>query len=154
MTPSHRVPKSDHFVAFAAAALRAALLLEGKTGMIRGNGDLHRGEAVFYHARIGIDRLKSPSTKSYLCFGASCSSPLCARIPPKPRSSAINCCCAPATSASLSAGIYSYLFLAQRSLLKIQQIVREEMDAIGGAGDAAAGAATRPKCGRNRAAGT
>ena len=32
----------------------------------------------------------------------------------------------------LSAGIYSYLFLAQRSLLKIEQIVREEMDAIGG----------------------
>src|SRR5437660_10113297 len=32
----------------------------------------------------------------------------------------------------LSAGIYSYLLLAQRSLLKIQQIVREEMDAIGG----------------------
>src|SRR5689334_12007613 len=31
----------------------------------------------------------------------------------------------------LSAGIYSYLFLAQRSLLKIQGIVREEMDAIG-----------------------
>ncbi len=31
----------------------------------------------------------------------------------------------------LSAGIYSYLFLAQRSLLKIQQIVREEMNAIG-----------------------
>ncbi len=31
----------------------------------------------------------------------------------------------------LSAGLYSYLFLAQRSLLKIQQIVREEMDAIG-----------------------
>ncbi len=32
----------------------------------------------------------------------------------------------------LSAGIYSYLFLAQRSLLKIEAIVREEMDAIGG----------------------
>src|SRR3954452_7573145 len=31
----------------------------------------------------------------------------------------------------LAAGIYSYLFLAQRSLLKIQQIVREEMDAMG-----------------------
>jgi prolyl-tRNA synthetase len=30
----------------------------------------------------------------------------------------------------LSAGIYSYLFLAQRSLRKIQQIIREEMDAI------------------------
>src|ERR1700744_563330 len=32
----------------------------------------------------------------------------------------------------LSAGIYNYLFLAQRSLLKIQQIVRQELDAIGG----------------------
>jgi prolyl-tRNA synthetase len=32
----------------------------------------------------------------------------------------------------LAAGIYSYLLLAQRSLLKIQQIVREEMNAIGG----------------------
>jgi prolyl-tRNA synthetase len=31
----------------------------------------------------------------------------------------------------LAAGIYSYLGLAQRSLNKIQQIVREEMDAIG-----------------------
>src|SRR3954451_19478593 len=32
----------------------------------------------------------------------------------------------------LAAGIYNYLFLAQRSLLKIENIVREEMDAIGG----------------------
>jgi prolyl-tRNA synthetase len=32
----------------------------------------------------------------------------------------------------LSAGIYSYLLLAQRSLLKIEEIVREEMNAIGG----------------------
>jgi prolyl-tRNA synthetase len=31
----------------------------------------------------------------------------------------------------LSAGIYNYLFLAQRSLLKITAIVRQEMDAIG-----------------------
>ncbi len=31
----------------------------------------------------------------------------------------------------VAAGIYSYLFLAQRSLLKIIRIVREEMDAIG-----------------------
>ncbi len=31
----------------------------------------------------------------------------------------------------LSAGIYSYLFLAQRSLLKIAHIIRREMDAIG-----------------------
>jgi prolyl-tRNA synthetase len=32
----------------------------------------------------------------------------------------------------LSAGVYSFLLLAQRSLLKIQAIVREEMNAIGG----------------------
>ncbi len=32
----------------------------------------------------------------------------------------------------LAAGIYNYLPLGQRSLLKIQQIVREEMNAIGG----------------------
>jgi len=31
----------------------------------------------------------------------------------------------------VAAGIYSYLMLAQRSLLKIQQIVRSEMDAMG-----------------------
>src|SRR4051795_8652316 len=31
----------------------------------------------------------------------------------------------------LGAGIYNYLFLGQRSILKIQQIVREEMDKIG-----------------------
>ena len=31
----------------------------------------------------------------------------------------------------LAAGIYSYLLLAKRSLLKIERIVREEMDAIG-----------------------
>ena len=31
----------------------------------------------------------------------------------------------------VSAGLYNYLFLAQRSLLKITEIVREEMDAIG-----------------------
>ncbi len=31
----------------------------------------------------------------------------------------------------LAAGIYSYLYLAQRSLLKIEAIVREEMDAMG-----------------------
>ena len=31
----------------------------------------------------------------------------------------------------LSAGLYCYLYLAQRSLNKIERIVREEMDAIG-----------------------
>lgn len=31
----------------------------------------------------------------------------------------------------LGAGIYNYLYLAQRSMLKIQQIIRQEMDAIG-----------------------
>jgi prolyl-tRNA synthetase len=32
----------------------------------------------------------------------------------------------------LAAGVYNYLFLAQRSLLKIMAIIREEMNAIGG----------------------
>jgi prolyl-tRNA synthetase len=32
----------------------------------------------------------------------------------------------------LAAGVYNYLFLAQRSILKITKIVREEMNAIGG----------------------
>jgi prolyl-tRNA synthetase len=32
----------------------------------------------------------------------------------------------------LAAGLYSYLYLARRSLLKIERIIREEMDAIGG----------------------
>src|SRR6202453_3001341 len=32
----------------------------------------------------------------------------------------------------VAAGIYTYLYLAQRSLLKIQGIIRQEMDAIGG----------------------
>ena len=32
----------------------------------------------------------------------------------------------------LSAGFYCYLYLAKRSLLKIERIIREEMDAIGG----------------------
>ncbi len=32
----------------------------------------------------------------------------------------------------LSAGLYCYLYLAQRSLRKIERIIREEMDAIGG----------------------
>ena len=31
----------------------------------------------------------------------------------------------------VSAGIYAHLMLARRSLLKIMQIIREEMDAIG-----------------------
>ena len=50
----------------------------------------------------------------------------------------------------LSAGIYNYLFLAQRSLLKIQRIIREEMDAIGGQEMLLPGAASRGSCGRNR----
>ena len=54
----------------------------------------------------------------------------------------------------VAAGIYSYLFLAQRSLLKIQSIVRAEMDAIGAAGIPAARSEYRRNSGRNPAAGT
>ena len=52
--------------------------------------------------------------------------------PPRPKLSATSFCCAPGYIRQLAAGIYNYLMLAQRSLLKIQQIVREEMNAIGG----------------------
>ena len=41
----------------------------------------------------------------------------------------------------LAAGIYSYLPLGQRSLAKIEAIVREEMDGIGAPGVLPAGAA-------------
>ena len=54
----------------------------------------------------------------------------------------------------LSAGIYSYLFLAQRSLLKIIAHRARGDGRHRRAGDAAARAATRPRSGRNRAAGT
>jgi prolyl-tRNA synthetase len=46
----------------------------------------------------------------------------------------------------LAAGIYNYLFLAQRCLRKIEDIVRLEMDACR--------RCCRPNCGRNPAAGT
>ena len=42
-----------------------------------------------------------------------------------------------------SAGVYSYLLLAQRALLKITRIVREEMDADRRPGDASAGDQSR-----------
>ena len=53
----------------------------------------------------------------------------------------------------LAAGIYSHLFLAQRSLLKITAIVREEMDSIG-AQEFHLPALNPAECGRNPAAGT
>ena len=109
----------------SAAELLPQFFLEGKSGVIRANGDFHNG------SKSDFTMLELELSLTALCFGASCSFPHCARTPPRPKSPATSCCCAPAISASLSAGIYNYLFLAQRSLLKIQQIVREEMDAIG-----------------------
>jgi prolyl-tRNA synthetase len=44
---------------------------------------------------------------------------------------ATNSWCAAVYIRQLAAGVYSYMFLAQRSILKIIGIVREEMDAIG-----------------------
>ena len=67
-----------------------------------------------------------------LCSGANYSSPRCARRLPRRKSPATNCCCAPDTSGSCRRASTAICFLAQRSLLKIIAIVREEMDAIGG----------------------
>ena len=65
------------------------------------------------------------------CFGANFLSPPCGKCPPKPRSASHQLLLRAGYIRQLSAGIYSYLFLAQRSLIKIIAIVREEMDAIG-----------------------
>ncbi len=54
----------------------------------------------------------------------------------------------------LAAGIYSYLFLAQRSLLKITADRARGDGRHRRAGILLPGAQSRPKCGRNPAAGT
>lgn len=53
----------------------------------------------------------------------------------------------------VAADIYSYLFLALRSLLKFIRMVRQEMDAMG-AQEMLLPALNPPNCGRNSADGT
>ena len=48
-----------------------------------------------------------------------------------PKLQATSSCCGAGYVRQLGAGLYSYLFLGQRSLLKIINIVRQEMDRIG-----------------------
>ena len=67
-----------------------------------------------------------------LCFGANYSSPPCARTPPKPKSPATSCCCAPATSASSPRASTATCFWRSARCSRSSSIVREEMDAIGG----------------------
>ena len=54
----------------------------------------------------------------------------------------------------VSAGLWTFLPLGWRVHRKVEQIIREEMDAIGGAGDARAGADARRAVGDDRAATT
>ena len=54
------------------------------------------------------------------------------RRPPKQRSPATSCLLRAGFIRQLAAGIFSYLPLARRSMNKIEAIIREEMEAIGG----------------------
>ena len=62
---------------------------------------------------------------------ARCSCARCATTRPTPRSRATACSSGPGYIRRVSAGIYSWLPLGYRVLRKVEQIVREEMDAAG-----------------------
>ena len=62
---------------------------------------------------------------------ARCSCAPCATTRPTPRSTATGCSSGPGYIRRISAGIYSWLPLGYRVLRKVEQIVREEMDAAG-----------------------
>ena len=55
----------------------------------------------------------------------------CATRRPMPRRSRTSCSCAAASSARSSAGLWTFLPLGWRVHRKVEQVVREEMDAIG-----------------------
>ena len=55
----------------------------------------------------------------------------CATRRPTPRRSATSCSCAAASSGRSSAGLWTFMPLGWRVHRKVEQIIREEMDAIG-----------------------
>ena len=66
------------------------------------------------------------------CACPTCSSPPSATIPPTRRCRRTASCSGPATSASSGAGIYSLLPLGFRVSKRVEQVIREELNAIGG----------------------
>ena len=66
------------------------------------------------------------------CDFHTISDPPYAKHRPTSKRSAINCWCARASFGSWDKGLFSYLPLAKRSLTKIENILRDEMNAIGG----------------------
>ena len=67
-----------------------------------------------------------------LCAGHDTLSLLSAKIRLMPRSFRTNFCCAPVSSGNCLLESIRYLPLGQRIALKVMQILREEMNAIGG----------------------
>ena len=102
----------------------AQFLFQRESGVVRGDGDSHKGKSRFYHARIGFS-LSNPMLWSKLFI------PTLRETPAEAEVASHQLLLRAGYIRQLSAGLYNYLFLAQRSLLKIQTIVREEMDAIG-----------------------
>ena len=86
--------------------------------------------------------------KAVTCAGHSCTSRRSARTRPTPTRPATGCCCAPGFIRQLMAGHYSLLPLGMRVRAKVIAIIREEMNAIGGAGVPAAVDAAGLRSGR------
>ena len=91
--------------------------------MIRAHGDLHEVNADFTMLELGFPDKPMLWSKLFI--------PTLRDDPAEAEVASHRLLLRAGYVRQLSAGIYNYLFLAQRSLLKIQQIVREEMDAIG-----------------------
>ena len=66
------------------------------------------------------------------CAPAGCSSRRCGMRRPTPSRSRTSCSSGPASSRQVGAGLWTCLPLGLRSLRRVMQIIREEMDAIGG----------------------
>ena len=117
----------------AAGMHRPKRLQDGEAGRARdgrGVGDPARTDPHVVHRPVAWDgnddrpRLTSSSCRP------------CATRRPTPRRSATSCSCAAASSARSARRLWTFLPLGWRVHRKVEQIIREEMDAIGGAGDA------------------
>ena len=77
-------------------------------------------------------RRRAPGILRAMRLSTSCSSPRSATTPPTRRCRPTACCCGRGTCASSAPGIYSLLPLGFRVNKRVEQVIREEMNAIGG----------------------
>ena len=85
---------------------------------------VHPADAIVAGRRAGY-----PSPP---CACPTCSSRRSATTRPTPRCRRIACCCAPGYIRQLGSGIYSLLPLGKRVNDRVEQVIREEQDRIGG----------------------